>query len=1181
MRSLFFRANFALIVMLAAWSPAQAVNLFWGAGGAGGTGAWNTSNLNWFDGATDVTWNGEGAIFGNSSGTVTISGGVSATSLTFEVPSYLITGSSITLAGPTPITTNFDATISSVLSGSGGIDKLGEATLILGSNHTYIGGTTISSGTLQVNGTIIGNVLNNSSLVFNRSTTQTFEGAISGSGSVSKLGTGTQILIGTNTYTGGTAVSDGVLNFGSAAALPAGGADIFVNVGGAVAFGFTSLDQSLLARVLSFSNGAVALTGDNANALNFNSAGLTSVSLGATGAATYSGVLTPSGTTYRLGGGGGALTVTSALSGANDLVVNSGGPGTVILPNSNNFSGGTTISQGILSVGNDNALGSGTVTFASTGGLSASGGARTIANPVSLASGDNNLSIFSGSNPLTLNGLATANLATGTNRFIINMNKAPTVFAGGISMTNATGSRTMLLGGLGDVTVNGFSSPWTTAPTGVSINSLLVGTLTITGTSDFGGASGSTGSLLRAYSHSTVLIQGSRTTTKQSHLSSLAGGKILLDLTAGSERWGGPMDARSSLYMRGGTLEVLGSSSDTRSQAFGTMILQNSRGSSNLLVNSNGGPGTTIYIGGNSWGGFGPSNTIAPNTLTPVGSMLLDVSAPNAHAKVYSASTAYLLNNTAGGQDPTSGVAQYLLVKDSTGIGYATQITNGGDRDVLRYTGAAPLTATVTGNATNYKIESSSVTLNAVTPGDGFNTLSIDTSAGGGTLDLGANAVFSNGILITGGNDYTISNGTLTGGLINAGAMGNRTAMFYHYGTGLLNFSGAVHPDANITKTGPGTMAFTGSSQLNNKNVIISGGALRTALTGQLLSGTETLQLTGGVLESNGVFNRTLGTNPGNVNFGGTDNGVAVGGGFAAHGGNLIINLNGNSTTAITLWTEGTSPLLFNGMALMLNSRTADSMVDFQNPIALGLSSQAARVIEVDDNPNLTTDFARISGVISGGTNAIGGTPVVKAGPGLLQFTAVNTYVGSTTVLEGTLIVTSSGVINAASEITVKPDAAFGGAGTVGRVIVDPLGTLLLDSDVVDVNGLSATSVTLGDDSSLEFTLGTLNGMLTAPDFLAESGLTSVNLNLNYSGTGLTVGQTLTLVDYTNTNFNTADVSQFLVSSVGALLEGTLFWDTGDTALKFTVTAIPEPATWVLLGLAAALGIMRRRAGMI
>ena len=86
--------------------------------------------------------------------------------------------------------------------------------------NTYTGGTTISAGTLQVGdggttGSIAGNVVNNGALAFNRSDATTFDGVISGTGSVTKSGAGTQTLTGDNTYTGTTTISAGTLQLGN------------------------------------------------------------------------------------------------------------------------------------------------------------------------------------------------------------------------------------------------------------------------------------------------------------------------------------------------------------------------------------------------------------------------------------------------------------------------------------------------------------------------------------------------------------------------------------------------------------------------------------------------------------------------------------------------------------------------------------------------------------------------------------------------------------------------------------------------------------------------------------------------------------------------------------------------------------------------------------------------------
>ena len=96
------------------------------------------------------------------------------------------------------------------------------------------------------------------------------------------------------------------------------------------------------------SAGALALTGTSSETINMS--GYTSLSLGASGAATYSGALTPAGSTYRLGGGGGTLTFASALTGSRSLAIT--GPGTVVLTTTaNTYSSGTTITSGALQLG--------------------------------------------------------------------------------------------------------------------------------------------------------------------------------------------------------------------------------------------------------------------------------------------------------------------------------------------------------------------------------------------------------------------------------------------------------------------------------------------------------------------------------------------------------------------------------------------------------------------------------------------------------------------------------------------------------------------------------------------------------------------------------------------------------------------------------------------------------------
>jgi outer membrane autotransporter protein len=89
-------------------------------------------------------------------------------------------------------------------------------TLILTGNQEYSGGTTIDAGhTLQLGnftttGSIIGDVVNNGQLVFVRTDNHSFDGVISGIGSVENR-SGELTLTGINTYQGGTRLEAGTI----------------------------------------------------------------------------------------------------------------------------------------------------------------------------------------------------------------------------------------------------------------------------------------------------------------------------------------------------------------------------------------------------------------------------------------------------------------------------------------------------------------------------------------------------------------------------------------------------------------------------------------------------------------------------------------------------------------------------------------------------------------------------------------------------------------------------------------------------------------------------------------------------------------------------------------------------------------------------------------------------------
>ncbi|EAX9126943.1 autotransporter outer membrane beta-barrel domain-containing protein, partial [Salmonella enterica] len=240
------------------------------------------------------------------------------------------------------------------IGGTGRVEKSGDDALTLSGSNTYTGGTLISGGTLvanDVNALGSGDVTDNATLELN--TGGTFDNAISGSGQVVKSGDKTLTLSGSNTYTGGTLISDGTLVASNVEALGTG--DVTDNA-------TLELNTSGTFDNVISGSGQVVKSGDDALTLS--------------GSNTYRGGTTISGGTLvatsveALGTGDVTDNATLALNTGGDFINNIGGTGrveksgdqTLTLSGANSYTGGTLISSGTLVASNVNALGSGDVT---------------------------------------------------------------------------------------------------------------------------------------------------------------------------------------------------------------------------------------------------------------------------------------------------------------------------------------------------------------------------------------------------------------------------------------------------------------------------------------------------------------------------------------------------------------------------------------------------------------------------------------------------------------------------------------------------------------------------------------------------------------------------------------------------------------------------------------------------
>ena len=760
-------------------------------------------------------------------------------------------------------------TLNGPIAGPGSITKTGSGNLALNGNNSFVnlgissgtvtvgtntaagvggismaGGTTLAAG---VSGLVLGNAMSTAGAgtINSGAGIFTLNGPIAGPGSITKVGTGTLVLNGNNSFTNlgigsgtvalgtNTAAGNGGISMAGGTTLAAATSGLVVTNAVSTA-GAGTIDSGAGVLTLTgpiagpgsitkIGSGSLALTGNN----SFVNLGISTgtVVVGSNTAAGLGGISLANGTQLFAGGPGVVLANAISTAGAGRIGVNSGlftlngpisGPGSItkvgagnLVLNGNNSFTDLGIAAGTVTLGTNTAGG--------IGGISIGNGATLAAGVSGLAPGN------------AISTVGTGTIDSGAGVFTL----GNTIFGPG-SITKT---------GIGNLVLNGNNL---FGDLGISAGTVTVGTNTAAG---LGGISIGNGGTLAAGVSGLTLVNAMA--------------------TAGA----GTINSGPGVFTLNGPIAGPGSITKTGS---GNLALNGNNSFVNLGISSG-----TVTVGTNTAAGVGGISMAGGTTLAAgVSGLVLGNAMSTAGAgTINSGAGIFTLNGPIAGPGSITKVGTGTLVLNGnnsfTNLGISTgNVTVGSNTAAgnfgISMAGGTRLTAGVSGlvlanplsTAGAGEIDSGSGTFTLSGPIIGAGSL---TQVGTGTLVLTGNNSFANagiksGTLAVGSNTAAGAGGiSINGGATLAAAANNLTLAnaISTAGIGTVNtagfdltLAGAIVGPGSIVKTGAGTLTFTGVDTYAGSTTVTAG---RLNVNGSLVTSPVTVA-SGGTLGGTGTI---------------------------------------------------------------------------------------------------------------------------------------------------------------------------------------------------------------------------------------------------------------------------------------------------------------------------------------